>query len=1379
MARRGGAVRVGRVRMLLGLLLVGIVAAPMSALDYWNAPESFASGRFPTFFTTASGPLLIWQESDQSGDTGRAWLWRAYLAGGQWKKDRIDDQALNFHGTEPRLYSASMSRQGTVAIAWPTTESSFAVSLSTDEGRTFQRAASIESASTSVAPRIYPNVNGGWILFVTQGQPGNSADQTAGVLPSTIGIYSSVSRDGSSWSPLRSIVASDENLAVNFLPVSVPLAGRDIVVFQTLVPLQGDVPSHYVLMIKSSADGGLSWGRARPLTDFPDPSPAHLGPENFDNQRPELLPLGGGAIVVWERRMTKAAQTQIWSARLDSAGSIDLSTPAQISPPTGSYMLSQVFESGGAAHVVYLEDRLKANAVFHATLTAGRWTSESLGLSERSDPSGAGATAFARVAVVNRRAYVAWQYDGATPGRIFMLEPDEHVDQPSLAALNFQTGRKSRNESAQVRVNLPDDSSGIRTIAYLWRHAAGPTDSAAAPTAEAVWKSGKTQQATIPILDLPATQDGAWSLFVSIEDNAGNRSVPVSLGYVRKRTPPDPPLVIPPETDQRGFLASNTFTLHWAPPTDPDLAGYTWEFRYVGALQPGQAGGGAGAAPGAPSVLGSAAAPGASAASGASAAPLSGLSAYEARLVQAAGPPGPPPTIRGSEASFSQTNVDNGYYLFSVAAIDGVGNVSAVSTVLLRADKYIPHTIVSDVIATRDDLGRTQLRILGRGYLTDGRIERIVLDRDGAPPYDVDHSAVNGDYRVASDGEIDGFSFEGVETGSYRLGLYHPLRGWFWTGPVVSVDISGTVKYGLEVAYNPSWHAISPRTYAFSIYDAIILVAILFAGLGLLLSLRQTIRVVQEGAVVRREVHALITGGPMPTAEKAQRATTLRRRGAGLRVKVTSTIGLLVIFVVLLVSLPLGFFMIRTESSTLATGLQQRALVLLESAAQGGRFFLGKEDAVTQLSFLPDQAKAMEGAVYITITGNSAQAKVAGQDVVYATNDDAISQKVEGAELVRGQSVMRSSGSSADPLAQKLPAMAAELQTAAEQAIAPNLANKVRLNQEKAGLGQDAASAARRTEINNALDQEDLKIRDTLRSISNRAVGSIPAFDPAKLTTKSESYLYYKPIIEYRPSDQLLYRGMVRLEVSTQKIAAEVRSATGNLIRITLIIAAIALGIGIIGAFILSSAIVSPIQKLVTQIEKIRDTEDKESLDGEKIEVATRDELYTLADTVNQMTEGLVKAAKASKELIVGKGIQKMFIPLDAAPGSRAKLSTGSRDEKDFEVFGYYEGAKGVSGDYWDFKSINSRYHYFIKCDISGKGVSAALIMVQVATMVINYFNEWKKAMPRNIDLGDLVYKINDFIEERGFVGRFAAFTMGLWDSQAGMAYLCVAGDLK
>jgi hypothetical protein len=1337
-------------------------ARSSTALDYWEPPTVFATGRFPTVFATADGPLIIWQQSEASGGSGKAWIWRAYLEGGQWKSDRIDQQPLSFQGSEPLLYSANVSKSGVIAVAWPSSSKSFEVSLSKDGGKTFVRSGSVDSASTSVAPRIFPSSNEGWILFVTQGRPGVALDQGATTLPSTISIYSSVSSDGSSWSVLSPLVAADENLSVNFLPASVPVEGHDLVVFQTLIPLEGSVPSHYMLMSKTSLDGGRSWSRAKVVTDYTDPSGgATAGPENYDNQRPALFALDGTALLVWERRMTKTTRTQIWSARLDGEGLIDPKSLSPVSPLTGSFMLSQTYESAHRPMVVYIEDKLKGNAVYNASYRDDHWESESLGLSARGDPSESGLTSFARVVVIKGRSYVAWQYDKANSSKIFMMRPVLHVDPPTLAALNFDPGRKSRNESANIRVNYPVDQSGVKGFAYIWSRGARPPVPSASQAAALIWRTGTVVPASEQTLDLPAPQDGSWTLAVSIEDNAGNRSLPAEMTFVRKRTPPRPPIVLLPDTDQRGFLASNTFTINWQEAPDPDLAGYTWELRYAGPLQGS-----------ATTVSGTRALP-------SQKPPLPGLSPYESELVQLAGPPVPPPVIRGTAPSFSQTNVDNGYYLFSVAAIDSVGNISDVSTVLLRADKYIPHTLVTQVEPSRDALGRTSLRILGRGFLTNGTIERIVLDRDGKSPYDVDRSAANGDYRLVSDREIDGFTFGDVETGQYRLGLYHSTRGWYWTPALVSVDLSGTIKYGVEAAYKPAWRFLGARSQPLSIYDAFILAAILFAGLGIALSLRQIVLVAREGAEVRREVLALISGGPMPTKEKLRRARTLKKRWAGLRVKFTLTIGILVIFVVVLVSIPLGLLMIGTQRSALATGLEQRAKVLLESAAQGGRFFLGKEDAVTQLSFLPDQAKAMEGGVYITITGNSAQAKVAGQDVVYATNDDAIASKIDGSQFALGQSVMRTSGPGADPLAPLIASMAAELQTKSEEAIAQNLANKVRLAQEKIGLGQSAQAAARRMEINNALDQEDRRIRETLRSISDGAVGSLPFFDVTKLASRPEDFLFYKPIIEYRPNDQLLYRGMVRLEVSTVHIVAELRSATANLVRITLVIAAIALGIGILGAFILSTAIVRPIKKLVLQIAKIRDTPDIETLAGERIEVATHDELFTLADTVNQMTDGLVKAAKASKELIVGKGIQKMFIPLDPAPGSRAKLSTGSRDEKDFEVFGYYEGAKGVSGDYWDFKSINARYHYFIKCDISGKGVSAALIMVQVATMVINYFNEWKKAMPSNIDLTQLAYQINDFIEERGYQGRFAAFTLGLWDSQNGTAYICEAGDRK
>jgi hypothetical protein len=41
----------------------------------------------------------------------------------------------------------------------------------------------------------------------------------------------------------------------------------------------------------------------------------------------------------------------------------------------------------------------------------------------------------------------------------------------------------------------------------------------------------------------------------------------------------------------------------------------------------------------------------------------------------------------------------------------------------------------------------------------------------------------------------------------------------------------------------------------------------------------------------------------------------------------------------------------------------------------------------------------------------------------------------------------------------------------------------------------------------------------------------------------------------------------------------------------------------------------------------------------------------------------------------------------------------------------------------------------------------------------------------------EVVYQINDFIETLGFKGRFAAFTLALFDSQTGVVRFCNAGD--
>jgi serine phosphatase RsbU (regulator of sigma subunit) len=157
------------------------------------------------------------------------------------------------------------------------------------------------------------------------------------------------------------------------------------------------------------------------------------------------------------------------------------------------------------------------------------------------------------------------------------------------------------------------------------------------------------------------------------------------------------------------------------------------------------------------------------------------------------------------------------------------------------------------------------------------------------------------------------------------------------------------------------------------------------------------------------------------------------------------------------------------------------------------------------------------------------------------------------------------------------------------------------------------------------------------------------------------------------------------------------------------------------------------------------------------------------------MTHGLVKAAQAASDLTIGKEVQKKFIPLETDREGN-KLTTGFKDTKNAEFFGYYEGAKGVSGDYFDYQDLDGRYFAVIKCDVAGKGIPAALIMIQVATMFLNHFKSWKPT-EKGMHIEEVVYQINDFIETLGFKGRFAAFTLCLLDSQTGLIRFCNAGD--
>jgi len=917
---------------------------------------------------------------------------------------------------------------------------------------------------------------------------------------------------------------------------------------------------------------------------------------------------------------------------------------------------------------------------------------------------------FAKPVISKDGAYIFWQTTTRDTGRIYVLSPDHSVSNPRITAVNFNPSSASRAERARVTWNIPPDTSSISGFSWTWSQ-----DKNVVPPADVmIYNIGNTSNLN---QELFASSDGLWYFSVRAQDNAGNWSIPSQIAYYKKGTPPPQLRINPPDIDEYGYLLSNSFSMSWEPSTDPYAVGYTWNLQFLGS--------------------------------------------NEFETINE-----PPSNIMGAATSTRYDNQDNGLWAFTVSAIDSAGNIGYPAHITLRTNKFIPYTSITYVDAQQDEQGVLSIRLTGRGFATSGQVVSVALEQEGQP------AQTTGRFNIVSDREIRGIVFENIEEGNYRLRVNHSARGWSQANSTIPVGRSGTVKFGdYTNEWKPSWTIQRHGRFTFNPILALYAMLFIFCALGILATIRGISAVITEGAIVKQEALAIITGDFMPM-EKKQKVVKIQRRGSGLRRKLASfTIGL-VLLVIIMISMPMYILMTSTQQQTLLASLLDRSKVLLEGIASSTRTYLPTaiqsrgERGVLELMYLPTQSSALPEADYITITGYGINSIYT--DHVWASNDPYLESKIDTSELRRGTSRLT------DQLTPLYEEISKELNDKAKEA-AGDLSKSIRdLYQEGIRLALDTSAEGerRRNDIQVTINAQEVKLSEILSEIGE--LGSYPKFSTDKLSGE-RVFIFFKPILYRSNADDNFFRGLIRLEVSLDTIAAAIQRGQITVLTTIGIVAFIVLLIGTVGAFTFSSLMIRPIRRLVHHIEMIRDTDDKTKLAGVEIEIKSKDEIATLGNTINDMTHGLVKAAMAASDLSIGKEIQKKFIPLDVDNDGN-KQSSGLKNTPNLNFFGYYEGAKGVSGDYFDYRDLDGRYYAIIKCDVAGKGIPAALIMIQVATMFLNYFKQWKPSA-KGMHIEEVVYQINDFIETLGFKGRFAAFSLCLFDSVTGIARFCNAGD--
>jgi sigma-B regulation protein RsbU (phosphoserine phosphatase) len=197
-------------------------------------------------------------------------------------------------------------------------------------------------------------------------------------------------------------------------------------------------------------------------------------------------------------------------------------------------------------------------------------------------------------------------------------------------------------------------------------------------------------------------------------------------------------------------------------------------------------------------------------------------------------------------------------------------------------------------------------------------------------------------------------------------------------------------------------------------------------------------------------------------------------------------------------------------------------------------------------------------------------------------------------------------------------------------------------------------------------------------------------------------------------STNTLLQGSVRLSTLYSRLSTSL-SESARIIRILLTGLAIFFGVIVLTALVIGIRLTRTITRSVANLYTATQHINRGDF-SHRIQVKERDQLATLQVAFNSMTESLEKLIEEQKEkerlqseLAIAQEVQAQLFP---------RASSGTRT---LEVHGVCRPARMVSGDYYDFLSYGSEQVGLAVGDISGKGISAALLMATIHSAVRAY----------------------------------------------------------
>ncbi len=171
-----------------------------------------------------------------------------------------------------------------------------------------------------------------------------------------------------------------------------------------------------------------------------------------------------------------------------------------------------------------------------------------------------------------------------------------------------------------------------------------------------------------------------------------------------------------------------------------------------------------------------------------------------------------------------------------------------------------------------------------------------------------------------------------------------------------------------------------------------------------------------------------------------------------------------------------------------------------------------------------------------------------------------------------------------------------------------------------------------------------------------------------------------------------------------------------------------------------------------------------------RVRIERRDQLGVLAESFNLMTgsiSGLIeeqkKRQRLENEIAIAREVQNQLFPqkMPVVPG--------------VELEAICKAARSVSGDYYDFIQLSPTILAIAVADISGKGISAALLM---ASLQAALRSQMLAPGSESMSTAELVSRLNKHLVRNTGDDRFATFFIAVYDSATRTLRYTNAGHL-